>query len=214
MNKRVGVLAVLLVCIVLAAALAVGAIGCGGGSTTTTVAPATTTSAAPATTAPAATTATSAAAETTSTAGGATGSSTAASVEVTPEMAAYKTAMTAWATAMMTLPSTGDPSEFTDITKLTDAEKQAATAFVGAIHSVYDQLKAIQAPAQYAAAQKQIVDGIGAMVDATDKIMLAIQKGDTAAFAAAQKEGQAVADSLQGLMTQLAPLFGLTTPSS
>jgi hypothetical protein len=208
MNRRVTLLAVVLACVVLAAALVIGAVGCGGGGTTTTAAPATTTTAAaPATTATSAATAT--------TAAGATGSSTAGSLPATAELDKYKTDMLGFAQELLALPTTGDPSKFTDLSKITDADVQAATAYVGVIHSAFDKLKAIKPPAEFAAAHQKIVDGISKLVDATDKLMAAIVKKDAAAFAAAQKDGEAIATELQGLMQQLGPLFGLgTTPAS
>jgi hypothetical protein len=225
MKKRVTVLGTIFACVALVAALAFGAVACGsGGDTSTTAAPGTT--AAPQTTTSGAgsdttaastgtsgTTATSAAAVTTTSAAG-TDSTTGSSIAVTPEMEKYKTDMMAFAQALMSLPSAGDPSKFTDLSKLTEADTQAATAFIGVIHEALDKLKAIQPPAEFAALHQQLVDGIDKMVEVTDKAMAAVLKKDQAAFDAAKTEGEAVAAGLEGLIEQLSPVFGMGTTAA
>ena len=201
MNKRS--LATIIGCLVVTA-LVMGGTGCGSGTaaTTTTAQPATTT------TAMAASTTTSAAAQATTSSSGATVSSTTTLV-LSPAMQQYRNEIVAFGQALASLPN-GDPTSVSDVSKVTSEDLQAGTAFVTAMHSAIDKLKAVQPPPELAAVHQQLVDAVSGLAAVTDKSLQALQGKDQAALSAAQSEGKPLASKiltlLQGLQSQLGAL--------
>jgi hypothetical protein len=207
MSKHVALTAVLIGIILLLAALAAGAIGCGPqDSTTTTAAPKTT-----ADTDPSQTTT---AAVTTTIAPGPAGLSGPFSETSSPPLEQYRNEMSTFGQALADLPITDDPSAFTDVTTVASEQLQAAKDYVAGIHSAIAQLRDIQPPEGIADAHQEVVAGIEALAAATDKLIVAIESVDQAAFDAALTEGQAAVQALQASMEALGSLLGGTTPST
>lgn len=206
MKKRVASAAVLPVIVLLLAALGAGLIGCGPSDSTTTVTPTTTTETDPSQTATAAVT-------TTSTPDQA-GLSTPFVEKTGPPIEQYRSEMRAFGQALEDLPTTDDPSYFTDVTAVSDAQLEAAQEYVSDLQSAIAQLKAIQPPAEIADAHEEVVAGIEALATTTDKLMIALENKEQAAFDAALTEGQAAVEALQGSMEALGSLLGDTTPST
>ena len=208
MTKRVTLATAIVACVFLAA-LAIGVVACGSGGATTTTAAAPTTTVGPTTTA-APTTTTVAPATTTSSAGTATtaaGSVTVPSLQMTPEVQAYVQKMQQWGLALASIPETDDPLKITDVSKVTDAQISAAEAVSSQAHAALDQLKAIVPPAALAALQQSLVTIISGAVEATDKAIDALKKKDSAAFAAAKTQADALETQMDTLFQSLTPLL-------
>lgn len=207
MNKRVALTALLIGITLLLVALAVGATGCGPkDSTTTTAAPRNAAETGPSQTTTAAVTTTSAP--------GPAGLSGPFLNTSSPLFEQYRTEMRTFGQALADLPTTDDPSTFTDVTTVTSAHLQAAKDYVSGIQSAIAQLKAIQPPAEIADAHQAVLAGIEAVATTTDKLIVAIDNQDQAAFDAALTEGQAAVQALQASMEALGSLLGGTTPST
>jgi hypothetical protein len=206
MNKRVASTAILIGIIMLLAALAAGVAGCGPtDSTTTTAAPRNAVETGPSQT--------TTAAVTTTIAPGPAGLSGPFSATSSPLLDQYRTDMRAFGQALADLPTTNDPSTFTDVTTVTSAQLQAAKDYVSGIHNAVAQLTAIEPPAEIAAAHQAVLAGIEALAATTDKLIVAMEDKDQAAFDAALTEGQAAVQALQASMEALSSLLGGATPS-
>ena len=197
MNKRL--LGIIIVCVA-ATALVIGAVGCGSGTA------ATTTTAQPATTTTAMATSTTIAAPATTTSSSATASSSATSVQTTPALEQYGAAIYDFALNFATLP-TGSPLTVLDMSTITSADVQAATAYVTALSGVLDELKAIQPPAEVAVTQQKLVGAISGLLAAASKGAHALQTKDQAALRAAQSDAQPYASQITTLMQELKPYF-------
>ena len=206
MNKRVALMAVLIGIVLLLAALAAGATGCGPKDSTTTAAPKNA-----AETGPSQTTS---AAVTTTIAPGPAGLSGPFLATSSPPFEQYSTEMRDFGQALADLPTTDDPSTLTDVTAVTSELLQAAKDYVAGIHSAIAQLEAIQPPAEITGAHQEVVAGIEALAATTDKLISAIEDRDQAAFDAALTEGQAAVQALQASMEALGSLLGGTTPAT
>ena len=197
MNKRV--LAIIVVCVT-AAALGVGGIGCGSGTA------ATTTTAAPATTTTVMATSTTTAAPATTASSGATASPTSTSPQATSALSQYGTAMYNFALDFASLP-TGSALMVLDMSTVTNADVQAATAYVTALRGLLDELKAIQPPAEVAATHQKLVDAISGLLAAASKGAQALQAKDQAALSTAQSDAQPYETQITALTQELKPYF-------
>jgi len=206
MNKRVVPAAALLGMVLLLAALSTGLVGCGPSDSTTTVPPTTTAKTEPSETATAAVTTTSAPEQ---------AGLSAPFVEKTgPPLEQYRSEMRAFGRALEDLPTTDDPSYFTDVTAVTGAQLEAAREYVAGLQSAIAQLKTIQPPTKIADAHQEVVAGIEALAATTDKLMIATENKDQAAFDAALTEGQVAVEALQASMEALGSLLADNTPST
>jgi hypothetical protein len=122
-------------------------------------------------------------------------------------MQQYRTELLAFGQALMSLPQ-GDPTSVSDVSKVTSADLQAATAFVTAMHSALDKLKAIKPPAEIAGPHQKLVDAITSLVAATDKSMQALQDKDQAALVAAQSDASALSEQILTLLGELQTQLG------
>jgi hypothetical protein len=194
-------------------AIVMGGAGFGGcndtePATTTTAAEVSTTSVAPATTAGAPATTVTTALPTTTTAAGEASSSTATSAALSPALETYKTEMLAFDEAYMSLHATTAPSKY----QMTDADLQGANKWFEAIFAAFHRLKAIQPPPDLATEHEQLVNGLGALVDAAEKLVQGIKSKDQAVFSGAQQECVAAAAGFDKLMQPL--LLFINAPSS
>ena len=186
MNKRV--LAIDHVCV---AATVLGVVGCGSGTAATTSTAQPITTALPATTTTVMATSTTTPAPATTAGSGAIASSTATSLQATPTTSDYGTAMYNFALDFATLP-TGSALMVLDMSTVTSADVQAASAYVTALSGVLDELKAIQPPAEVAATHQKLVDAMSGLLAAAGKGAQALQAKDQAALSTAQSDAQPV----------------------
>ena len=204
------VLLVALVFALLGIAVA-GLAGCGSGAatTTTTVAATTTTTAPPATTG---------ATPTTSTTAAGAAATTASSTAAAGTVEAYNTAMAAWVTGVLMKLDTSPIDNITDATKATSAQIDAVAAFVLKAQATLDQLKAITVPADLpqtdTAAHDAFLKAYENLVATTDKYVGVLRSKSASEFAAVQQAFSTAQQEIQQAVDALAPLIGLTPPTS
>jgi len=192
--------------------VAAGITACGSAAvTTTTTAGPTLTTATPTTATPITATPTTAAATPSTTA--ATTTTTAATTADTATQADYKTKMSAWVLGPL---QTLDTSVFDipDAGNATTAQIDAVAGFVTQAGAALDQLKAIKPSAEALQPHTQFVKAYEDLLAATDKFVGAMRSKDASQLAGIEQAMSTAQTQIKQLVATLAPMIGLTPPTT
>ena len=210
MTRRIFLTVLTLTLVVIVAA---GITACGSAAvTTTTTAGPTLTTATPTTVTPITASPTTAAA-TASTTAAATTTSTAATTPDTATQADYKTKMSAWVLGPL---QTLDTSVFDipDAGNATTAQIDAVAGFVTQAGAALDQLKAIKPSAEALQPHTQFVKAYEDLLAATDKFVGAMRSKDASQLAGIEQAMSTAQTQIKQLVATLAPMIGLTPPTT